>query len=341
MNGFDTILFEAEDLTLTNYLVESNIISSGDAHISLAGSGFNSGTAAGVFDGEAGIYQVNIVYYDESDGVASAEVTVAGDVQNFDFDKNLTGDAPTVDNLTSYVSHSVVELQTGDTFEIEGELNVGEFARIDSIEFVPLQDIRYEAETLQLTGYQTEVTNSIASGGAQISLSNTGFTSGVATGTFNGPAGTYQVEVGFYDENDGVSSATVTVAGQSRSFLFDEDLPANAAVPEALTSRVTHSVIGLKPGDTFEIAGESNFGEFARFDYIDFNLVEATLQPQTTLRYEAEEFEQLGSYVVDLNSNSSAGEHISLYNSNPQTISDVFDGETGIYQVKIGYYDET
>ena len=333
--------YEAEELTLNNYLTELNSLSSGGEHISLVGSSSNIGIATGIFNGEAGIYQVNLGYYDENDGVSTAKVTVAGKVNNFSFDENLPGNAATQETLTSRVTHPVVELQGGDIFEIEAQLNVGEFARIDYIEFVPLETIRYEAEALQLTGYQTESTNSTASGGEQISLSNTGFTSGVAAGVFDGKAGTYRVEVGYYDENDGVSSATVTVAGQSRSFLFDLDLPANAAVPEALTSRVTHSIIGLKPGDVFEIAGESNFGEFARFDYIDFIPVEAIPKNEINMRYEAEEFEQLGNYTIDNNNDSSAGKHISLYNSNPETISGIFDGETGIYQVKVGYYDES
>ncbi|MEO1765104.1 MAG: hypothetical protein AAFR83_24870, partial [Cyanobacteria bacterium J06629_18] len=250
------IRYEAEDLTLNNFLIENNNASSDGQHISLLGSNSNSGTATGIFNGAAGTYQVNIAYYDENDGVSNAQVTVANEVKSFLFDKDLPGNAATADTLTSYVTHPIVELQGGESFEIQAEFDLGEFARIDYIEFVPVQNpfqpdgsLRYEAEGLELTNYQAESTNPTASGGSQISLSNTGFNSGTAMGIFAGESGTYRVRVGYYDENDGISSATVTVAGQSRSFEFDDDFPASGAVPETLTSRVTHSVIGLKPGD--------------------------------------------------------------------------------------------
>ena len=343
------LFYEAEDLTLNNFQIENNNVSSDDKHISLLGSNNNIGTATGIFNGSAGAYQVKIGYYDENDGISTAKVTVADKISNFRFDKDLAGDAAVPETLTSYVTHPIVELQGGEAFEIEAQYNLGEFARIDYIEFLPVQNpfqldgsLRYELERegIELTGYQPESNASGASGDGQISLSQTGFTSGTAKGIFAGEAGTYRVSVGYFDENDGVSSVNVNVAGQTRSFDFNKDLPSAGAVPETLTSRVTHSVIGLKPGDVFEIEGISQFGEFARVDFIDFTPVQITLDSSTTLRYEAENFDQLGTYNVDSNNNSSAGKHISLYNSNPQTISDVFDGETGFYQVKVGYYDE-
>ncbi|MBV6622893.1 MAG: right-handed parallel beta-helix repeat-containing protein [Rivularia sp. (in: Bacteria)] len=312
----------------------------------MLGSNSNTGTAAGIFNGLAGSYYVNVAYYDENDGISSATVTVAGEIESFRFDKNLPGNAAAPETLTSYVTHPILQLQSGDAFEIEAQYNLGEFARIDYIEFVPTQNasvpdgsLRYEAEKLQLTGYQTAPISG-ASGGQQINLNNTDNTSGVARGVFAGEAGIYRVRVGYYDESDGVSSATVTVAGQTRSFKFDEDFPSSAPVPETLTSRVTHSVIGLQPGDTFKIEGQSNFGEFARVDYIEFVPIKTTVDTTTAIRYEAEDFQQLDDYVINSNSNSSASKHISVYNSNYQTISDVFDGETGFYQVKVGYYDE-
>lgn len=340
------VRYEAEDLNLNNFLIESNNVSSGGKHVSMLGSNSNTGTAAGIFNGLAGSYYVNVAYYDENDGISSATVTVAGEIESFRFDKNLPGNAAAPETLTSYVTHPILQLQSGDAFEIEAQYNLGEFARIDYIEFVPTQNasvpdgsLRYEAEKLQLTGYQTAPISG-ASGGQQINLNNTDNTSGVARGVFAGEAGIYRVRVGYYDESDGVSSATVTVAGQTRSFKFDEDFPSSAPVPETLTSRVTHSVIGLQPGDTFKIEGQSNFGEFARVDYIEFVPIKTTVDTTTAIRYEAEDFQQLDDYVINSNSNSSASKHISVYNSNYQTISDVFDGETGFYQVKVGYYDE-
>ncbi|MEM7726821.1 MAG: glycoside hydrolase family 9 protein, partial [Cyanobacteria bacterium P01_A01_bin.45] len=130
--------------------------------------------------------------------------------------------------------------------------------------------IRYEAEELNLDGYVVEVVNnSGASGGKHISLKG-GENTGKATGVFQGESGKYEVKVGYYDENDGISSATVKIADKSTSFQFDEDLPSNWAKPQALTSKTVHDEVELNSGDRFEISGQKGGGEFARFDYIEF-----------------------------------------------------------------------
>ena len=129
--------------------------------------------------------------------------------------------------------------------------------------------LRYEAENLNLNGYQVEtVSGSGASGGKHIKGSRS--RPGTASGVFNGKAGTYQVKVGYFDESDGRSSASVTVNGDRTSFTFDKQLPSNAATRRSLTNRITHDAIDLKPGDRFQIQGQGNRGEFARFDYIEF-----------------------------------------------------------------------
>ena len=131
----DIIRYEMEDLKLSNYLIESNDVSSRGKHISLLGSDSNSGTATGVFKGEAGTYEVNVGFYDENDGVSSAKVTVAGDTQSFSFNQNLPVGGPAAKTLTSRVTHSEIKLQPGDVFQIEGKYGDAEPARFDYIEF--------------------------------------------------------------------------------------------------------------------------------------------------------------------------------------------------------------
>ncbi|WP_228059837.1 right-handed parallel beta-helix repeat-containing protein [Plectonema radiosum] len=178
-----------------------------------------------------------------------------------DFDTPLNSESSLIANSQQLVPNSALEgtnLISGDS------QNASNSSMLPTLE----EDIlRYEAEELNLSSYLIE-SNNASSGGKHISL--VGSDTGTATGVFNGKAGSYQVNVGFYDENDGVSSAKVTVAGETQSFLFDKDLPGNAAVAETLTSRLTHSEIKLQPGDTFEIEAQMNVGEFARFDYIEF-----------------------------------------------------------------------
>lgn len=130
--------------------------------------------------------------------------------------------------------------------------------------------LRLEAENLELQGYQVETEGVGSSGSQQVSLKNTGYTQGSLAGAFTGTAGAYQVLVGYYDENDGRSSATVTVGGQSTQFVFDQDLPSNWVAPESHTTRTVMEQVNLNPGDRFEIAAQMDQSEFARFDYIEF-----------------------------------------------------------------------
>ncbi|MEM7556578.1 MAG: right-handed parallel beta-helix repeat-containing protein [Cyanobacteria bacterium P01_A01_bin.84] len=131
----DILRYEIEELDLRNYLVESNNVSSGGKHISLAFSDSLTGKATGFFNGEEGNYQVSVGFYDENDGVSSSQITVAGNTQNFKFDQDLAADAPTSDTLTERVTHSAIKLEKGDAFTIEGKFDYAEYARFDYIEF--------------------------------------------------------------------------------------------------------------------------------------------------------------------------------------------------------------
>ena len=336
------VFYEAESLTRTNYNLENNAVSSGGQHVSLIGSNANSGTVTGTFNGERGIYEVKLNYYDENDGVSSASVTVAGDTQNFMWNQNLGSAGATAATLTETITHSAIMLDDGDTFEVTVVGDSGEAARVDSIEFNALDNapatIGYEVEDLDLINYQVE-SYTLSSGNEHVSLSGSGANSGIARGNFNGTRGIYKVTVGYYDENDGVSPASVTVAGDIFNFSFDENLNAGGVSGVNLTERVTHQAILLKPGDDFEIEGQSDNGEAARFDYIKFEFVEAA--PEAVVSYEAEDL-TLTNYVIESNPISSGGEHVSLVGSGASsgTVTGTFDGEAGNYQVKLSYYDE-
>ena len=130
---------------------------------------------------------------------------------------------------------------------------------------------RFEAESLKLQGFRIESWNNAdASGGKVIATRHAHNAEGTAYGTFNGDGGTYRVEVGYYDENDGQSGANVTVAGQTTKFRFDKDLGSSLPARDTHTTHVTHENIQLQKGDPFSIFGKANGAEFARFDYIDF-----------------------------------------------------------------------
>lgn len=134
--------------------------------------------------------------------------------------------------------------------------------------------IRMEAENLTLSTYIVEA-NSSASGGKEISLKNGGPTpqTGTATGTFTGASGLYLVTAGVYDENDGVSTMSAKFgSGPNITWLLNVNLPSGS--PDA-TTHTTHriGVVQLTNGESIQLTGTSNGGEYARWDYLDFKPV--------------------------------------------------------------------
>lgn len=130
---------------------------------------------------------------------------------------------------------------------------------------------RFEAEELSLSGFRVESSSTAgASSDAFIATRHSSGATGNAAGTFVGDADTYRVEVGYYDENDGQSLATVTVDGQATQFRFDQNLGGSGAAVDTHATRVTHQTVELQSGDRFSVSGRANGSEYARFDYIDF-----------------------------------------------------------------------
>jgi hypothetical protein len=137
--------------------------------------------------------------------------------------------------------------------------------------------IRYDAADLNLDGYQIEnIADSQAADGQIISLENAGTDNGSAEGFFTGPTGLYEVSVGYYDESDGVSNASVTVNEETDSFALDKNPAGDVASADTFTTRVTHDAVQLESGDPFAIAGTLDNQEFARFDYVEFKPVAET-----------------------------------------------------------------
>ncbi|MEA5595411.1 DUF4114 domain-containing protein [Rivularia sp. UHCC 0363] len=206
----------------------------------------------------------------ESERTVNFKVTDGGGnvVQNIKGADTSIAGAKLVTNLQL----APVPQNAGDFGSNPGELPVDTGLESEPIPTLKNDPLRYEAEELTLNGYQVEtVKDSGASGGKHISLKGAGQNQGSATGQFEGETGTYQVKVGYYDENDGQSKATVTVGEKTASFVFDQDLPDSWAKPAAKTSRIAVESVQLKSGDTFKIEATSNQGEFARFDYIEFS----------------------------------------------------------------------
>jgi len=123
--GGQTTRIEAESMTLSNYIVESNSSWSGGSGIKLDGS---NGTAR-TNPPSAGAYDVKVVYLDEADGPATIEIRIGGTlVDSWTLNQN-------TDQLVSRTVVSGYNFNSNTVFEIKGIRNNGEHARIDYVEF--------------------------------------------------------------------------------------------------------------------------------------------------------------------------------------------------------------
>jgi hypothetical protein len=78
-----------------------------------------------------------------------------------------------------------------------------------------IKPLRIEAESMTLSTYSTE-SSALVSGGSMISLKGgAALESGVATWTYSGPSGQFNVVIGYIDENDGVAQLEVRISGQT------------------------------------------------------------------------------------------------------------------------------
>ena len=274
-----TFRIEAESMSLTIYHQESKSFASGGQYISLSGgSTEQSGSASLLFSGPTGLYDVVIGYFDENDGVSHLEVLKQGkQLDAWDWEQNLGSGGANSQTQTRRTVATGLSIEPGETFELRGQENRGEPARIDYIEFIakpPIvkrETIRIEAESMSLTTYHQE-SKSFASGGQYIGLSG-GSTeqSGSASFTFSGPNGLYDVVIGYFDENDGVSHLKVLKQGkQLDAWDWEQNLGSGGANSQTQTRRTVATGLSIEPGETFQLRGQENRGEPARIDYIEF-----------------------------------------------------------------------
>lgn len=133
--------------------------------------------------------------------------------------------------------------------------------------------IRFEAEQMTLTGYAIQPGGNPLPDTPVISL--TGNT-GTATVAFNGAPGTYDVVLGYYDEDDGVAQLQVNVGNTvSQTLTLNQDVdgnPGNLATPSSrnYVRRTLAAGALLNQGATIQITGTAGGGDAAVVDYIEF-----------------------------------------------------------------------
>lgn len=131
---------------------------------------------------------------------------------------------------------------------------------------------RVEAEAMQLDGYvATEVTPwETASGGKVVECLPPAPKCSAAF-EFNGPAGMYEIDVQYFDQNNGESKFRV-LAGDKEvaEWIANDHLPTTKIGGESSTRR-SITGIALRPGDRIRIEGIPNGEEHAALDYVEIH----------------------------------------------------------------------
>ncbi|MEM7766864.1 MAG: putative Ig domain-containing protein, partial [Pseudomonadota bacterium] len=194
---------------------------------------------------------------------------------------------------------------------------------------------RTEAEDLDLSVYVLESRND-ASGGEAVRIL-TGQT-GTASGTFTGTDGTYSVDVGYFNENDGVANWSIQVNGNTVASWNGQGGSGGAG-----TAAERSFNLALDTGDTITIQGTPGNNELARIDYIDIGGGSTgggggNLPALTVGTNEAEDLD-LDGYEVENRGAASGGQLVRTLSSG--TVAGEFQGADGTYQVTINYFDES
>ncbi len=132
---------------------------------------------------------------------------------------------------------------------------------------------RVEAEAMQLAGYAPVdvVPQETASGGKAVECAAPA-PSCSAKFKFNGVAGWYEIDVQYFDQNNGESTFRVLVNRRTADeWTADDRLPTTKIGGDSSTRRWIHR-IALHSGDEIQIEGVPDGHERAAFDYVEIHL---------------------------------------------------------------------
>jgi len=167
------------------------------------------------------------------------------------------------------------------TWSVQVTASDGKASVTDTLVFtVPAgpSPVKIEAEAMTLTGGFTvenaaAASDEIPGGGGKVIRLPTGSSTGSASLTVgNGiPAGTYTVKITYFDENDGVSSASL-FAGDGTSLVgtwtFDDPGSSSGATADNLRT-VSFGGVTIGEGTVLRLEAQSQGAEYARIDYIE------------------------------------------------------------------------
>jgi alpha-glucuronidase len=91
-----------------------------------------------------------------------------------------------------------------------------------------------------------------------------------ASWKFDDKAGTYKIDVRYFDQNDGVASFDLAVNGKKIDAWEASDTLPTKQINGSSSTRRRSAVVALNPGDAIQISGTPNGGDKAALDYIEF-----------------------------------------------------------------------
>jgi alpha-glucuronidase len=131
-------------------------------------------------------------------------------------------------------------------------------------------DHRVEAENMTLRGYRAIDVRPWEDASRGKAVSCDGPKVCTATTQFTGSAGTYTIEVRYFDPKSGVSKFEIDVNGKTiDEWQAADNLPANG-INGASSTRRKIAGVRLAPGDTITITGKPDDFDLAGLDYIEF-----------------------------------------------------------------------
>ena len=130
--------------------------------------------------------------------------------------------------------------------------------------------IRIEAESMTLVGYEIETGQKFASEKALIAATPTEGAIGTASATFTGVTSTYDIIVGYHDENDGASQLSVYINDVLvDTWTLNERLGKTRAHASNFVARTIATGYTVSTNDRIRIEGTTQSGERSRVDYIE------------------------------------------------------------------------
>jgi hypothetical protein len=275
-----TLVYEAENMVLSNYTIQSSEYASNGQYVQTSGAGtatvnFSGGAAA------AGKYYINTYYFDTNDGQSDYTLSINGTVvDTWTADRNLGSSS--ISESTHTCHQTFVTLATDDVIEIQGTADGAEGAYLDKLEVVPFVRENHEAEDSVLSGYTVQ--DGMSGSSAQY-VQTAG--SGSVTTTFTGYPGDYDLEIYYFDENDGASSYTLLIDGVTfDTWRAESDF--NSAEPDdnCRTCRKIHAV-GLQNGSVISIQGVQDGTEYASVDNLVIKTSSHLSPPNSSFEFNA------------------------------------------------------